>query len=265
MYSKFVLAKKYIQYYVTAANGKGHGIHSPFVFDFVKNVLNDTRDYPAYQKVEFLREQLLKDHTRLEVEDMGAGSVALKNTQKEIAAIARHAAKPKKLAQLLFRIVQYYEPATIIEMGTSLGLTTSYLALAGQSTPVVTLEGAHMVAEAAKRNFKRLSLGNVELKEGNFDYTLEEILKDFSTIDFVFVDGNHRKAPTLRYFKSLIGKCKSSSILVFDDIHWSSEMEEAWEEIKAHPAVKASIDLFFLGLIFFRDEFKIKQHFVIRF
>jgi len=53
--------------------------------------------------------------------------------------------------------------------------------------------------------------------------------------------------------------------LVFDDIHWSAEMEKAWLEIKSHPSVQYTIDIFFLGFVFFRPDFKVKQNFSIRF
>src|SRR5882757_7880774 len=101
MYSRLQLARKYIRYYITASNGKGHGVHSPFVFDFIKNVLNDGQDYPAFRRIEALRARLVKDGTMLEVEDMGAGSTVAAGWQRRIGEIARHAAKPPRLGRLL--------------------------------------------------------------------------------------------------------------------------------------------------------------------
>ena len=265
MYSKLQLTKKYIQYHITGSNKKGHGIHSPFVFDFIRNVLNDRGEYDSYQMVESVRTHLLKDHTVLDVEDFGAGSGVTKSRQKKVRDIARYAAKPKKFGQLLFRIVQHYHPRTTIELGTSLGLTTSYLALAYYDGTVHTLEGAPNVASIAKKHFQQLNLKNIGVTEGNFDDTLPGVLESISNIDLAFLDGNHRKEPTLRYFNQLLKKINASSIVIFDDIHWSTDMEDAWETIKANPDVKLSIDLFFMGLVFFRDEFKTKQHFTIRF
>lgn len=264
MYSIFPFTKKYLHYYFTAQNGKGHGIHSPFVFDFVINVLNDRRDFYAYEEVENLRGQLLKDDTVIEIEDMGAGSVVSKLKQRKIAAIAKYAAKPKKFGQLLFRIVNYYQPSTIIELGTSLGITTAYLASANTKIPVVTMEGASAVAAEASSNFIHLGLTNIRIIEGNFDTTLPRVIDLVKTPGLVFIDGNHRKEPTCAYFHQLVHSVTTDSILIFDDIHWSKEMEEAWEIIKAHPSVKLTIDLFFIGIVFFKKEFKEKQHFVIR-
>lgn len=212
-----------------------------------------------------MRRELLTNRRVIEVEDMGAGSAVSRYKQRKICDIARHAAKPAKYGQLLFRIVHYYKPQNIIEFGTSLGITTAYLASADTKTMVITMEGAHAVAETAKENFKGLGLTNIKLIEGNFDDTLPGVLHTIPGVELVFIDGNHRKEPTLRYFHQLLEKTGNNSILIFDDIYWSGEMMEAWNEIKAHSSVTCTIDLFFIGIVFFRTEFKKKQHFVIRY
>lgn len=265
MYSPFQLTAKYIKHWITASNSEGHGMHSPFVFEFITKVLNDKTVYPEYEKVETLRTQLLNDNTILEVDDFGAGSVIDKKNKRSISSIAKNAAKPKKFGQLLFRMVKYYQPATILELGTSLGITTSYLSLATPGARLITMEGSKEIADVAKQNFKALGLRNVELIGGNFDDTLSSVVRGLSAVDFVFIDGNHKEEPTVRYFRELLTKTNNDSILVFDDIHWSSEMEEAWETIKNNSAVTCSIDLFFIGIVFFRKEFKEKRHFAIRF
>ena len=265
MYSPFQLALKYFKHFLTASNGKGHGMHSPFVFDFITKILNDKTVYPQYEKVEALRMQLSNDSTVLEVEDFGAGSVIDKKSKRSISSIAKNAAKPKKFGQLLFRMVKHYEPATILELGTSLGITTSYLSLAKPDARLITMEGSKEIADFAKQDFQKLKLKNIELVEGNFDNTLSSVVHGLSTVDFAFIDGNHRKEPTIKYFQQLLAKTNNDSILVFDDIHWSSEMEAAWQTIRKNAAVTCSIDLFFIGIVFFRKEFKEKQHFVIRF
>jgi len=272
MYSSYQLALKYINYYLTAANGKGHGIHSPFVFDFITKVLNDRTEYEHYKKVERLRKRSLKDQTVLTIEDHGAGSSSSASKERSVSSIARHAVKPKKYAQLLYRIAKYYQPASIIELGTSLGITTSYLALATPGGNLFTFEGSTEIATVARQNFKTLELqkpsnsqSGINIVEGNFDYTLPSVLYRLVSVDLAFIDGNHRREPTENYFHWLLAKASSNSIFIFDDVHWSKEMEQAWKNIKQHPAVRCSIDLFFIGIIFFRQEFKEKQHFTIRF
>lgn len=256
---------KYLHYYFTASNGKGHGTHSPFVFGFIKHVLNNHGSYPEYEKVESLRNKLKKDRRTISVEDLGAGTTTGAGHQRSISSIVSNAAKPPKYAQLLYRMARYYQSQRILELGTSLGLTSAYLAQANEKGQVLTLEGAPSIAELAAFHFRQLKLENVELVTGNFDQTLQPALEKLGRPDLVFVDGNHRKEPTLRYFKAILGHSGPETILIFDDIHWSREMEEAWEGIRLDPAVQCSLDLFFIGIVFFRKEFKEKVHFTIRY
>jgi predicted O-methyltransferase YrrM len=265
MYSKFQLGLKYLRYYFSASNGKGHGMHSPFVFEFIGKVLNDKTDYPAYSLVENLRQQLLNDQTVLTVQDFGAGSGVDKTNQRSIASITKNAAKSAKFGRLLYRMVRYYQPTSILELGTSLGITTSYLSLAQPGATIITMEGAKSIAEKARKNFETLKLQNIATQEGNFDETLSPAISSLSSLDFVFIDGNHRREPTENYFNQLLPITHNDSMLIFDDIHWSHDMEHAWEFIQQHPSVRCTIDLFFIGIVLFRQEFKEKQHFKIRF
>ncbi len=265
MYSAPQLAIKYLHYYFTASNGKGHGTHSPFVFEFITKVMNDKAGYDDYAKVEGLRNQLLNDSRMFVVEDFGAGSAFLKKNKRSIRSLARNAAKSKKYGQLLYRMVKFYQPEIILEMGTSLGITASYLSMGNPGSKLITMEGAGEISAVAQQNFSRLSLHNIEQADGNFDLTLSKVLKVVPRLDFVFVDGNHRLEPTIRYFSNLLEKVANDSIFVFDDIHWSHEMEQAWKTIKNHPSVRCTIDLFFIGIVVFRQEFMEKQHFIIRY
>jgi len=310
MYSPVRLAWKYLQYYFTAANGKGHGIHSPFVFDFVTRVLNDRGPYPAWAAIEELRGRLLRDHRLLGIEDMGAGSARDPSRERtregaagagtgvpdersgprmrmrKISDIARRAAKPPKLGQLLFRMARHYQPATVLELGTSLGLSTAYLATGAPGARVISMEGSGPIIETAAENLRSLGV-DAELLKGNFDVLLEPLLERIGvacsssrsalagvggklpaaarSVGLAFVDGNHRYEPTLRYFHLLMAHMFAPAVLIFDDIHWSADMEKAWAAIRADPRVYMTIDLFFIGLVFLRDEFKVKQDFTIRF
>ncbi len=265
MYTRFQLAKKYISYALSASNGKGHGIHSPFVYDFIIHVMNDKNKYACYKDIEKERKQLLSNAKVIEVEDFGAGSTVLPFKQRRIKDIAASSLKPSKFAQLLYRIAQYYGTQTIVELGTSLGITSMYLASAKQKPAVYTLEGAPAIAQIASNNFKNADLNNLYLATGSFEKTLPDVLQKIEKTDLLFIDGNHRKAATLEYFEMFLSKKNDQSIFIFDDIHWSKEMEEAWHTIQQHFAVTLTIDLFFIGLVFFKKDFKIKQHFTIRF
>ena len=243
-------------------------MHSPFVFDFITRVLNDKTDYDEYEKVEGIRTALLTNDRKIPILDLGAGSTLLKGAERKVSQIAKRSLKSPKYAKLLFRIAKYYfgkGGPEMLELGTSLGITSSYLALANPSGILTTIEGSPEIAEIAHENFSALGITNIRPVVGNFDTKLPEVLRLSNALDFVFVDGNHREWPTLDYFSQLLEKKNAGSIFIFDDIHWSSGMENAWHQIKSHPAVTLSIDLFFIGLIFFNPDFKVKQDFSLRF
>jgi len=240
-------------------------MHSPFVFQFILHVLNNNSRYEAPVAIEALRRELLTDDRLLDIEDLGAGSRMHGRKQRTVKQLARTAVKPKKYGQLLYRLVKHYAPQTIVELGTSLGLTTAYLAIANPSASVITIEGSEAVHNVAKENIRSLNLTNIEALQGNFDTVLPQALQSVEKIDLGYVDGNHRLEPTLAYFDLFLQKAHNNTILIFDDIHWSPEMEQAWQQIQQHPAVRCTVDVFFLGFVFFRAEFKEKQHFTVRF
>lgn len=243
----------------------GHGVHSPFVFDFIKNVLRDKKHYPCYTEIENQRKKLKANNDLIEVEDFGAGSTMIKTNKRIVKDIAHSSLKPRKYAQLLFRMVRYYHPSTIVELGTSFGITTSYLSFGNKNATLFTCEGSGNIAAIAQETFNSLQIENIEMIKGDFAETLPLLFSKIKILDFVFIDGNHRKEPTLQYFQQLLNHSAASTIFVFDDIHWSAEMEAAWLMIREHPAVTLTIDLFFIGLVFINPDFKVKQHFTIRF
>jgi predicted O-methyltransferase YrrM len=265
LYSSFKLAIKYLQYYITAANGKGHGIHSPFVYEFIEKVLNDKKLYECYSIIEQQRKQLLQNNSVIEVEDFGAGSSVIKTNSRVVSKIAASSLKPKKYSQLLFRMVQHYKPQTVVELGTSFGITTSYLANGNNAAKVYTCEGAKNIAAIAQQTFNNLQLKNVQLVQGDFAVTLPQLLQQLTAIDVAFIDGNHRYKPTVEYFEQLLQHSHQQTIFIFDDIHWSAEMEQAWKEIQSNKNVTLTIDLFFIGIVCINTDIKVTQHFTVRF
>lgn len=270
---------KYLKYLISAKSA--HGIHSPFVFDLYNEVLKKKSAYYFFDKIELMRRQLLLSNKEIEVLDLGTG----RSGKRRVGDIIQKTAKSETQGQLLFRLAYRCKPLVILELGTSLGISTSYLAAARPEARVITIEGSPEIAKLARKNFDHLKLNNVEVVVGNLDTELEKVLSPspphpsgggqappqspvvihpVSVIGLAFFDANHRKEPTLRYFSKCLEHAGDDSIFIFDDIHWSDEMEEAWEEIKAHPAVTVTVDLFFAGLVFFRKEQE-KQHFVLRY
>lgn len=255
---------KCLKYKSTACHRKGFGIHSPFVFDFIRNILRNKGENEIFRKIEGIRKELQHDHSRIQIEDFGAGSRKFQHSSREINRIVRYSAIRPKYGRMLFNLVRYFEPETILELGTSTGISTMYLASARSGANVITLEADSSLADLAQNNFKRLGLNNIRLIRGRFDDNLPLLLKEISKFDLVFIDGNHRKEPVLNYFRLISANMDSSGILVLDDIHWSAEMEEAWDILKKEERVSLSIDLFFTGILFFKNGFQ-KENFVLNF
>ena len=241
-----------------------HGVHSPFVYKLIDEIIYDFHAKNDYHEIEGLRSQLLLDHRIIQVTDLGAGSHVNNNKNKAVRVIARNALKPARLAQLIYRLALHFSPQTVIELGTCLGITTAYLAKAAPQARVISIEGCPETAAVAAENLSRLNISNVELKTGNFDIMLPGILKEQKSLDFVFIDGNHRKEATLNYFEWCLPKLSETGIMIFDDIYWSKGMKEAWEQIKADPRVTVTIDLFWIGLVFIRPG-QVKEDFRVKF
>lgn len=256
---KLIFIYHYIQHRLKTTTE--NGVHSPFVSDLLTNVIYVKTNYYPFKKIEKLREQLIDSKKIIHSLELGAGNG--KAVDKKISQIAKNSAKSTKQAQLLFRLANFFQPELIIELGTSLGISTAYLASANSKTQLITIEGCPETAAIASQNFKQLKLKNIEQVIDNFDQKLPEVLSTISKIDFVFFDGNHRKEATMNYFKQCLEKANEDSLFVFDDIYWSEEMMQAWNEIKNNDRVTVTLDLFFMGIVFFRKE-PTKQHFLIR-
>ncbi|MBL4707840.1 MAG: class I SAM-dependent methyltransferase [Flavobacteriales bacterium] len=239
-----------------------HGIHSPFVYELNETIFKEKVKFYAFEEVESIRAKLLLTTKKLTIHDLGAGSQTNNSNKRAIGDIAKSALKSPKKAQVLFRLAYHFKPTNILELGTSLGISTAYLAKACPKANIITIEGAPEVANVAAINFEKLKLNNISQVVGNFDSILESELKQLKKVDFVFFDGNHKKAPTLSYFHTCLKYAEKDSIFIFDDIYWSKEMTEAWEEIKSHPEVSVTIDCFEMGLVFFKKG-QVKEHFTV--
>jgi predicted O-methyltransferase YrrM len=240
-----------------------HGVHSPFVFDLITKCFYEKKRHPEYSVLKKYRNSLLKNKEFIEVTDFGAGSKVFKLNTRQISAIAKNAGVSEKRSQLLFRIVTYFKPETILEIGTSLGLATSALSLGNPKAKITSLEGCPNTIKECEVQFQKFSFNNVKTICTEFSKELKTYNLQPKTLNLIYFDGNHSKKATLEYFDLLLPTITNDSVWIFDDIHWSKGMEEAWESIKNHPKVSVTIDTFQWGIIFFRSE-QLKEHFIIR-
>jgi predicted O-methyltransferase YrrM len=256
------LARSIIQYAKhrwQCANTKGHGVHSPFFFEFITRVLPDSGHAPINESAERYRTELLTDNTSFERIDLGIGS---RNPlpATTVQGVAGRSLKSPRWCRLLFRMLRYYELGPVLELGTSFGVTTQYLAAAVPLQKIYTIEGDPFIAQRAMAQFTSAGHNNIETVIGDFNEVLPGVLRKMGTVGFVWLDGNHQRDATIRYVEQIIPYVQNETFLVLDDIYWSAGMQAAWETLKQHPQVCASIDLFGAGVLLFRKEFKELLH-----
>lgn len=256
----FFQLRSYLNFLIRSTNQ--HGLHSPFVYDLTTKCFYNKKNQKDYKTLNKFREELLANKSMITITDFGAGSKKLHDNQRSISSIAKNAGITKKRVQLLYRIVKYFNPQNILEIGTSLGMATSCMALANPDASIVSLEGCSETAKIAQNQLKKYNFNTIKLEIGEFDMTLPQVLEN-KVFDLIYFDGNHQKEPTINYFKQCLIHTNHNSVFIFDDIYWSKNMSEAWNYIKNHPKVTLSIDTFQWGFIFFRQE-QPKQHFTIR-
>lgn len=246
-------------------------VHSPFVFQWISDVLEDQRHYYAFGAIDALRTKMLSSNTPIQVLDYGAGPSASFENQNEptlrnttLKKIVQRAGSDARQGEMLFKMADLYAPKYILELGTSVGLGTLYIAQGGRSgAQFISLEGCPNSAEIARLNLRTLGVKNVEVRAGSFEQNLKKAVQDMPQLDFVYFDGNHQAAPTLSYFQICLDKAHKDTVFIWDDVHWSQGMENAWETIKKHEKVTLTIDCGHFACAFFNPDHKIKQHFQI--
>jgi predicted O-methyltransferase YrrM len=247
MMPKLSVVLSYLRYLIYAKTK--NTIHSPFLYNLINTVFTDRTKHPEYRKIERLRKSLLAEDRLVTVSDFGAGSV-VRTPDRPIREITRTSSKPVRFGRLLFRLSKHFRPETIIELGTSVGLSSAWLAAGNPEARVFTIEGCSELAAIAAENFRKLNLYNISLINGNFDDELPGLLSSLNKVDLVFIDGNHKREPTVSYFEQCLAKSVNETCFVIDDIHWSEEMKQAWKDIKNNKRVTMTVDLFFSGIVF---------------
>lgn len=244
---------KFLKYFLFSSHKKGHGIHSPFVFNLVLRVFRNKINPDIVHTVEMLRKKQISDARSIKMKDFGAGSKKGKKDSRKVSDIARYSSVPEKYGKLLAGLSREFGRSRIIEFGTSLGISTMYMAAANDNATVYTMEGSPAIAEIARENFKEAGLKNIRMLTGSFAEVLQEIENGTVKPGLVFIDGNHRKEPLLEYFNRMVNISDENTVIVVDDIYYSREMGEAWNEIKKNKRVSFTLDIYRMGIVFFRS------------
>jgi predicted O-methyltransferase YrrM len=236
-----------------------HLLHSPFIFELYTKVI---RSQSQTRKPEAFRKELLQSKSRIRQMSVGAPSRVIKRKEAALSKVAAISLLPARYANLLYRLVAHFKPAHLLELGTSAGITTLYLSYANAQSTIHTIEGNPDMAAVARDIFQRSGRSHIVLHEKLFSEALPEILTNMPAPDFIFLDGDHRKEAVIEHVRHLLPHIPEQGILILDDIHWNNEMLEAWKEIKQMPEVTVTIDLFRMGLVFFKKN-QAKQHFTL--
>lgn len=249
----FVL--KYLYYLVSARHFKGYGLHSPFIFQLYKKVIAK-KENDVLEGIRRFRKYLMRNKTLVECEtDAGAGSkYGLEQTSFPLNKLVRYSSVPHKYGKILYYLVHTLQPVHILELGTSVGISTLYLALASERSKVWSIESCQGKLSIARDNLQTLGIKNVYFYNGWFGDQLPKVLHYMPSVDMVFIDGDHRMENTLDYFELILDYIHNDTIIVIDDIHWSAGMESAWDEIRFDENVRVSVDLFRMGMLFFKRE-----------
>jgi predicted O-methyltransferase YrrM len=253
---------RFFSYYLRATNR--HGLQAPFAYQLNEFVFKCDRKEVVQEPIELLRSKLKNDRRKISVVDFGAGFGGTIFKELSISYITKNSAKPPRYARMLFRLVKYLKPNTIVELGTSLGISALYQAAGNPSAKVYTLEGCPETARLAQENFNAFPNYNIELTVGAFENTLPFILEKVNEIDFLFVDGHHQLKPTLQYIEMCFPKLSKDAVVVVDDINWSEEMREAWQQLVADKRFTLSLDVFMMGILFVSRDLS-KENFILRY
>ncbi len=236
-------------------------VHSPFLFEFVKTVLEDDRQFYAFAEIEFFRKGLLQSDRQIAASTFGAGSTSAYGKKTiPIAHIASNITVPPRLGKILFRIAHFLKPKTMLELGTSLGISSLYIKSGYRDGELITIEGSKAISDLAKEHFAKMDFPDIRLLNGSFTDMLPIVLPEYSQLDLIFIDGDHSYESTLRLFEQCLNCIHSKTVIIFDDINWSEGMRRAWKEVKRHPKTKATVNLYNFGIVFFREEFKEPVH-----
>lgn len=214
-------------------------------------ILDDKKNYYIFNKIEKIRQHYLQSNESIEILDFGVGSRVQSIKTRKLSSIIKSSSSSPWQCRVLFRLTHRSKAKTILELGTSLGISLAYLCSANTKAQVLSIEGDPELVRLSKKNIEALLIYNASVIEGRFDECLSQSLDQLSSIDLAFIDGNHQLEPTLDYFHQILPYCHKESILIFDDIHWSKNMKKAWKKIIEHPKVSASVNFFHFGLVFF--------------
>ncbi|MCK5135727.1 MAG: class I SAM-dependent methyltransferase [Bacteroidales bacterium] len=231
---------KYLEHQLYRRHRKGRGIHPPYLFSFVHDVVFNTPGTDIPHEISEMHRNLWKDRTMI--------------GERTVGSFVCGSSVSPRYGELLFRITRWFCPDMILELGTGLGVSTMYLGQGYPGVPLHSIEGNTERAAFAAQLVCRCHLEQVSIHWGDLDRKLEEILPQLDGRFVAFVDANHSYEPTIRYVRAILEKAGDEAVIIMDDIYWSRGMSRAWKEVISWPGISVSIDLFHMGILLLRKD-----------
>jgi predicted O-methyltransferase YrrM len=151
----------------------------------------------------------------------------------------------------LMRLVRELRPQSCVELGAAIGISASYqgAGLELNGTGVLrSIEGSPNLAAEARATLSGLGLERVQVIEGRLDDVLDDVMAGAAPVDLVFLDAAKGKEGNLALAEGVLPHLAPRATLVMDDVHWSRQMNRAWRQLRSHPRIALSADLWRLGV-----------------
>ncbi len=262
---RIIYAFKFLRYRLFARHRKGHGIHSPFLFKLVHQVWQQEIPPADEQKMKHLARSNPSDHAIVDCNRAGAGSHISQKKMRRISSIFQSSGIPNRYGRLLHRVTAFYQPQLVLEFGTSLGISSAWMALGCPRARVYSVEAVPALAEKARQNHQEIDVQNIQVVTMDFNALIHKNELPQAASCLIFIDGDHTFKATLELFKYAVQNFYSEQLVVIiDDIHWSAGMEQAWKQIQQHERVRVTLDIFRMGLVFFDSNLS-RQNFIIKY
>lgn len=228
-------------------------LDSPILYAFYNQVVKRNVDKALFSNIEERRKNYLSDERIIDLIDHGAGSAMQSSKKRSIASIASTAVSSSSKCALLYKICQHFSYQNGLELGTSLGISALYMKMANKASQLTTIEGDPIIGQLIKTSLEQESIRSIT---GTFDEVLPHLNVESSLYDLVYIDGGHRSDLIQNVMKLLDNLTNRLTVLIIDDIYWSSDMTSAWRDLKASDDYNVAIDLWHFGILYYDERAK---------
>ncbi len=221
-------------------------VDSPLVYQLCLDIQSAHDAKTQFKKIEDKRAQLLMDNTLINVQSLGSQSKVNRSEIRSIRQIALSSVSPRNKCELLYGLVKTTKAKTVLELGTSLAISTAYVAAVDRVDYIKSVEDSskiHSYNENLAHNSK------INMIQSDFQSYIENELNNKAKYDCIVLDGRHDEIATISYVNQLINLLNPNGIIIVDDIYWSNGLMNAWKTLRNDYRYNLKIDLFYYGVL----------------